>query len=57
MGHYGTRIFDYSHAYAPMVLHNVTLEVNNHDDSNDFLEGWPASSLKAYYRKLAALVL
>ena len=40
-----------------MVLHNVTLEVNNHDDSSDFLEGQPAGSLNVYYGKLAALVL
>ena len=42
------RMFNYSCAYAPTVLRDVTLKVNNYNDSSDFPEEQPAASLNAY---------
>ena len=32
------QIFNYSHAYTPMVPHNVMFKIDNHDNCSDFLE-------------------
>ena len=51
------RSLNFPCVYAPAVPCDVTLDVDHHNDSGDFLKEPPAASVSMYYGKTAAFVV